>query len=218
MTAADIMTAAVVTVAPQTPIVQVAQTLLNHGISGVPVVEDGNILGVVSEGDLVRRLVPEAPRGVFAAFHSRHDLAHEYLRNHGAIAGDVMTAPAITVDADTPVSEVAMLMERHGIKRLPVLDGEGRIIGMVTRANMLRALLAHAPDTHHTDGEIRRALVLAFADNAWASSLDPSGVTVSGGVVHLWGPVKDPELRRALVAAAGEVPYVKGVVDHMTDA
>lgn len=217
MTAADIMTRVVITVAPQTSIAELAQIMLNHAISGVPVVEDGNLLGMVSEGDLVRRLIPDAPRGIFAALHSRHAMAHDYLRNHGATAGDVMTTPAISVAADTPVADIAALMERHRIKRLPVLNDDGAVIGIVTRANMLRALLAHTQDTHHSDAEIRRTLVMAFADNAWASTLSPSGVIVSGGIVHLWGPVKDHDLRRALVAAAGEVPFVKGVVDHMTD-
>lgn len=218
MNAAEIMTPTVITVAPQTSVAAVAELLLRHGISGAPVVEDGQVIGVVSEGDLIRRLAPAAPQGLLAVFLSRTAMAQHYLHDHGAIAADVMTSPALTVTPETGTAEIAALMETRRIKRLPVVDASGTLLGIVTRANLLRALASHPPVPAIDDATLRRRVISALGESAWASALDPAGVTVGHGVIHLWGPMPDPELRRALLAATAAIEGVRGVVDHMTEA
>jgi CBS domain-containing protein len=216
MNAADVMTTAVITASPSTPVAELARLMLENRVSGLPVVEGGLVVGIVSEGDLVRRLAPASPRGLLAAFLSRAAAATAYIHENGNLAADVMTAEVISVSPETPVAEIAETMDRCGIKRMPVLDDAGAMVGIVTRANLLRALAGHVLAPPVSDREIRRDLVTALGETGWSSALDPSGVIVGDGVVHLWGPVSDATLRRALIVAAENTQGVRAVVDHMT--
>lgn len=218
MNAGEVMTAAVITAAPDSTVAELARLMLQHRISGVPVIDAGQLVGIVSEGDLVRRLTPAAPRGLLAALFARHAGVHEYLHAHGLLARDVMTPDVVTVRPETEVGDVAALMERNGIKRVPVLDEDGALVGIVTRANLLRALTTPAPAVEMTDQAIRQNLVALLAETGWAGAPNPQGVRVGGGIAHLWGPVASEALRRALVAAASAAPGVRGVVDHMSVA
>lgn len=138
MRARDVMTTTVHTVGPDTPVTEVAQLLLKHRISGAPVVDaEGRVLGVVSEGDLMRR--PEsgtiARRAWWLSLVASNDeLARDYVKTHGTKAGDVMSQPVITVEADADLAAVAALLEKRRIKRLPVLQ-DGQLVGIVTRSN-----------------------------------------------------------------------------------
>jgi len=120
--------------------------LFRRQISGVPVVEDGYVVGMVSEGDLLRRR--SQPGGerrswwldVFET--AAHDPGFlNYLRDHGLRAKDVMTTAVVSIDPDTPAAKIADLLEAHGIKRVPVLRN-GELVGIVSRANLLRLLLS----------------------------------------------------------------------------
>ncbi len=216
MNAGDVMTAPVITASPTTPVADLARIMLEHRISGLPVVEDGRLIGIVSEGDLVRRLAPSAPRGLLAAFMSRASAAASYLQEHGNLAIDVMSRDVISAGADTPVSDLAATMERCAIKRVPVLDDTGALIGIVTRANLLHALAQNHTTHVVSDKEIRRNLVSNLQETGWASNFDMNAVMVADGIVHLWGPIADNTLRRALITAAQAVRGVREVVDHMT--
>jgi CBS domain-containing protein len=225
MIAADVMTRDVVTVRPDTPVAELVQLLLTRSISGVPVVDTaGNLVGVASEGDLLRRaeLGTEKTRGGWATFFTgAGTLATDYVRANARLVGDVMTRVVVTVNEDTPLSEIADLMEERHIKRVPVVR-DTRLVGIVTRSNLLRALastLPAAPASTGTtppadDAAIRAALSTELARHAWSRRAENS-VVVTEGVVHLWGMVSTAEESRALELAAQGVPGVRAVENHM---
>ena len=219
MNAADVMTTKVLTVGPQTPVDEIVTTLLRHGISAVPVVDDqGLILGLVSEGDLLRRVemgTQKQPSAWRSFFTRTATLAGDYVRSHGKLAADVMTRDVICVGPDTKLDVIADLMEQHHIKRVPVVQ-DRRLVGIVSRANLLRAFSAlpsadsSAPAS---DSEIRVALTAELASQAWSRRADNT-VVVTQGVVHFWGLVTSQEESRALELAAEAVPGVREVQNH----
>lgn len=144
----ELMTTHVVTVSPDTPVREIAKELVKHGISAVPVVDDGGApLGMVSEGDLIGR--DEADRDArrdwwLVMLAEGTELNPEFLANMRRAertAREVMAAPLVTVGEDTEVGEVAKLLVAHRIKRVPVVR-DGRITGIVSRADLLRELSA----------------------------------------------------------------------------
>ena len=179
MLAKDIMTVDVVTVAPDTPVSEVAATFLDRRISAVPVSSDGkSVIGIVSEGDLMRR--PEAdtdqrnPSWWLTVLSDGSELASDFKKTHGQTAADVMTKNAIVIDEQMPVAEIAEILEKNHIKRVPVMR-DGALIGIVSRANLLRALAAPARTPPLTpaiesDEAIHDALMAALADEAWVET------------------------------------------------
>jgi CBS-domain-containing membrane protein len=143
------------------------------------------------------------------------------VRANARLVGDVMTRVVVTVNEDTPLSEIADLMEERHIKRVPVVR-DTRLVGIVTRSNLLRALastLPAAPASTGTappadDAAIRAALSTELARHAWSRRAENS-VVVTEGVVHLWGMVSTAEESRALELAAQGVPGVRTVDNHM---
>ena len=152
MRAGDVMTTKVVSIAADTPLRDVARLLLEHGISAVPVLDaDGSPVGMVSEGDLVSR--DEVARlqrrdwwlQLVADDAAPGDEFLSKLRATGRTAGDVMSAPVVTVGEGTELAEVARLLSQHHIKRVPVVT-DGHVVGIVSRADLLRALAIAQPD------------------------------------------------------------------------
>ncbi|CAH2604482.1 CBS domain-containing protein [Rhodovastum atsumiense] len=221
MKAGDVMTREVVTVGPDTPVLQVVKLLLARGISGVPVVdEDAALVGVVSEGDLMRRveLGTQKRRGGWREFFTgTATLAEDYVRSHGVFARDVMTRDVVSVTIDTEISDIADLMEARRIKRVPVLQ-DGKLVGIVSRSNLLRAFASQETDAsapvHADDASIRAALLTELGRETWSRRAENT-VVVTDGVVHLWGLVATPEELRALELVAQGVPGVKSVRNHM---
>lgn len=234
MNAGDVMTTGVVTVAADTPVGEIVGLLLRHGISAVPVLDElGAVVGLVSEGDLLRRAelgTEKRVTGWRAFFTGTARLAGDYVRSHGRVAADVMTREVVCVGPGTTLDTIAGLMEKHHIRRVPVVQ-ERKLVGIVSRKNLLRALAAipadgSAPVTGDagpaaaSDGEIRYALMKELSAQPWSRRADNS-VVVTGGVVHLWGLVTSPEESRALELAAQAVAGVKEVQNHtvvLTDA
>ena len=220
MQASDIMTAPAVTIRADSSVYDAAKLLTQNRISGMPVVEDnGNVIGVVSEGDLLRRIETgtEMRRrswlGEFLA--PTRQLAVEYLKERSVRVRDVMSAPAITVDHAAPLTEVAELLGRKHVRRLPVLR-DGKLVGVVSRANLVRALASCAPaqiDAQPSDEHIRLAIMKELDGHRWALAAD--SLLVTEGVAHCWGVVRSDEERRAILAAAERVPGVKAVKDHL---
>jgi CBS domain-containing protein len=220
MQASDIMTHPVVTVQPGTPLEDVIRLMLAHRISGLPVVEHDTLVGIVSEGDLLRRPETGTER---RRRHWLHLLgggeaeAAEYVRTHGMTAGEVMTTDVVSVSETTSVEELAAVLESRGIKRVPVLR-DGRLVGIVSRADLLRSLgsrLGAAPQ--ESDRAIRAALLAELSQNpSWAPQPAEVTVLVQDGVVHLWGYVRSDAQRQAMVVAAERVAGVRHVVDHMS--
>jgi CBS domain-containing protein len=219
MNVGDIMVKDVVTVAPETPVRQVATLMLERRISGVPVVDDERrVLGIVSEGDLIRRPEIEtdhAGRGWLGIFVSAEDRARDFVKSHGRKAGEVMTRPAICVAPDTPLTEIVRLMERNRVKRLVVVE-HGKLAGLVTRADLLRAMLAHQDVAlaASSDQALRARIDRMLRDEDWANSAYVH-VQVEKGVAHLWGTVESAAQREALIVAVRQVPGVRDVAPHL---
>jgi len=218
MNAGDIMVKDVVSVGPETPVREVASLMLERRISGVPVVDgERRVLGVVSEGDLIRR--PEigtyqSPTGWLTVFLSQEDSARDFVKTHGLLASEVMSRPAICVAPETPLAEVVRLLDRHRVKRLPVVE-RGQLAGLVTRAELLRALVARQaiPPVTPGDQEIRDRIEAILRSEVWAPSTFVN-VQVTEGVVQLWGAVNSSVQRDALVLAVRGTPGVREVQQH----
>jgi CBS domain-containing protein len=220
MNVKEVMTSPVISVPSDGSISQAIQLMLQHRISGLPVVDkDGHLVGIVTEGDFLRRAETgtqrQRPRWLeFLIGPGR--LADEYTRTHGRKVHDVMTAEPVTVTEETPIEEVVQIMEKHRIKRLPVVRGDD-LVGIVSRANMLHALAGVARDikpSATSDQAIREALLAELARQTWAPAA-LINVIVKDGIVELWGTITDERQRQAVVVAAENVPAVKAVRDHL---
>ncbi len=211
----EIMTRDVMTVAPETPVPALATLFADRGISGVPVVEaDGTLVGLVTEGDLMRRLAAEgeAPKSWLSRlFGAAPRLAADYAQIHGQQARDVMSTKLEVVSEDDTVPHVAALLEKRGIRRLPVVK-DGKLIGIVSRADLMRAVLAspRKPEAAISDQEIRREVRRQMRQQAWADSY-LIFVDVTDGVVTFHGFSRSPDVERALRVLGEAVPGVKGV-------
>jgi CBS domain-containing protein len=222
MLARDVMTTTVATVSPDTPVPEIATLLLDRHISAAPVVDaDNHILGIVSEGDLIHRAESDTERRrswwLALLRTGAEDRAREYVRAHGRRAADVMTRDVVTVGEDTPLGELAELLERRRIKRVPVVR-DGRLVGIVSRADLLRGLAAgraaaQAPVT--ADDRAIREQLLGELDERGLVPTRYVNVVVADGVVHLWGLVDGPEQARAVRIAAETIPGVRAVEDHL---
>jgi len=218
MKAADVMTRNVISVKPDDSVQSAAQLMLQHKISGLPVVDgQRHVVGIVTEGDFLRRrelgTQRRRPRWLeFLVGPGR--LANEYVHACGRKVGEVMTPNPHTITLDTDLDEAVRLMERHRIKRLPVVD-EGKLVGIVSRANLLHALASlerEAKPQAGDDAAIREQILAECKKQLWAPSLN---IVVRNGVVSLWGVITDERERQALIVAAENVPGVKQVHDHV---
>ena len=220
MHAQEIMTRRVITARRDSSLQETIEAMLDHGVSGMPVVDDsGRPVGMLSEGDLLRRseLGTERKRPRWLCFLlGPGRLAEEYTHAHGRTVADVMTDKLYSVAPDTPVQEVVQLMERHRIKRVPVLD-QGRLVGIISRANLLRALALATtalPPGPRSDEEIRTRLAAELAATEWAPRYMIDHI-VRNGAVHLYGTILDEREREALCVAARNTPGVTEVHDHL---
>ncbi len=219
MQAKDLMTTDVITVSADATVSHVAQLLLRHRISAVPVVDaKGKLIGIVSEGDLMRRAETgtEPHRSWWLNLLARpEEIASDYVRSHAKRVGDLMTRKVVSVGEDEPVSRIAALLEEKRIKRVPVVK-DGRLVGIVSRADLLHGIAtANLERISQPDEDIRRTLISRMRDEAGVRDWLVN-VTVSDGVVHFWGGVRSEEERRAARVAAETVTGVKAVEDHMT--
>ncbi len=220
MRAADVMRHRVITTTPDATVAEAARIMLEHKVSGLPVVDvKGAIVGIVTEGDFLRRteLGTERKRPHWLEFVlGPGRLAGDYAHTHGRRISEVMTEKPVTADPSMPLESLVGLMEKHRIKRIPVVE-HGKIVGIVSRADLLGVLahlLPQAPKTAPRDAEIRRRILAEFDKNPWAlrGCLDAS---VQHGVVELRGVVGDERQRQALKIAAENVDGVTKIVDHL---
>jgi len=214
MQAKDVMTTEVLTVSPDTPVAEIAKQLVRRRISAVPVVDaDEQPIGIVSEGDLMRR--PETggerhPSWWLSLLAKPESQAREYVKSHGGSARDVMTRHLVTVTEEASLEEIATLLEKHRIKRVPVVR-DGKLVGIVSRANLLQGIVARqrAPQPSADDRSLRDRVTQAIkASGVRAEFVD---VVVSGGVAHLWGATYSTAERDAIRTAASSVSGVRGV-------
>jgi CBS domain-containing protein len=218
MQAKDVMTRDVLTIAPEASIVQAVRLMLQKRISGVPVVDAaGSIVGMVTEGDFLRRSETETqrrrPRWLeFLIGPGR--LANEYAHASARKVAEVMTAEVHCATEDAPLEEVVHLMERHRIKRVPVLRGN-QLVGIVTRRDLVRALADRSQEEQVSpdDTAIRERLLAELKKQHWIK-LAMIDIAVTNGVVEFSGMLTDERQRHALRIAAENVPGVKKVNDE----
>jgi CBS domain-containing protein len=222
MRARDVMTTDVVTVGPDATVSEIAALLIQRRISAVPVLDGGKLIGIVSEGDLMRRPETDTEPGTspwLSLFTGPGVVPNRFSKTHGMTAREVMTGGVVTVGPDATLDEVARLLESRRIKRVPVVEG-GRLVGIVSRANLLHALVArrggerreHASDR---DRRIRTEVQEVLDKNTWLER-GHVNLVVSEGVVHVWGIVRSDEHRDALHAALRAIPGVQGIEDHLS--
>ena len=210
MKASDVMVSTVITVGPDASVQDVAELLLRNRISAVPVVGDnGEVLGMVSEGDLMNR--PETKTAHRKAWWldaraSNETLAADYVKSHSRKVADVMTRYVITASPETSVAELAALLEKNSIKRVPIIKAK-RIVGIVSRANLLQGLATlkdKTPQARADDSAIRR----------WARPALLS-VTVQDGIVDLWGIVESATEKKAVHVLVEVTPGVRALNDNL---
>lgn len=219
MKAADIMVSNVITVSPDQEVQEVAEILLKHRISGAPVLDGaGALVGIISEGDLMRRAEAGTERHRswwLRLLMGREGLAAAYIREHSRKVADVMSRDVVTAAPDTPVGDIAELLESRGIKRVPIVQ-DGKVVGIVSRANLLQALAAlrrqTTADKPVSDTALRQAVLQRLQAEPWTRT-SLLNVTVHGGNVDLWGVVDSATEKKALRVAAEITPGVLSVSD-----
>ena len=214
----DVMTRNVISVAANETILKAAQLMLQNRISGLPVVDaQGKLVGIVTEGDFLRRgeIGTQRQRPKWLEFLvGPGRLAAEYAHASGRKVDEVMTPDPSTVTEDNSLETVVELMERRRIKRLPVLR-DGRMVGIVSRANLMHALASLARYTGVPAGDdstIRDRILAAFASARWAPNVN---VVVHNGIAELSGIITDERERKGLIVATENVAGVKEVHDHL---
>ncbi len=218
MLARDVMTAPVLAVRPDTDVQDIAALLLECRISAVPVVDEGGrVQGIVSEGDLINR----ADAGTrhrrswwLEMLNGPQEQARDYLRAHGQHAEDVMTRDVVATSEDAPLPEIAALLEKHHVKRVPVLR-DGKLVGIVSRANLLQGFAMSAPTWPmlQDDRQIRVALKKALTEAGLP--MHQVNVTVNNGAVRLWGWIDAEVQRQAARAAVESTPGVERLEDNL---
>ncbi len=220
MKAHEIMTRDVVAVHPETPIHSVAAQMTEKRISGVPVVnQNGKLVGIVSESDLMHRteLGTERKRKWWLSiFGDPNEIAREFAKTHGLKAQDVMSRPVVSVGEDADLKDVANTLDSQRIKRLPVVR-DGKLVGIITRSDLVRAL-ARVETTPTTavvdDATIYANLTQRMRSQDWLETLYLNA-TVTDGVVELRGFINSSDQRRALRVLIEETPGVRGINDQL---
>jgi CBS domain-containing protein len=214
------MVSTVITVGPDASVQDVADLLVRNRISALPVVADnGELLGIVSEGDLINRPETETARRKswwLDALASNETLAADYVKSHSRTVADVMTRDVITASPDTSVADLAALLEKNSIKRVPIIKDK-RIVGIVSRANLLQGLASlkeKAPQARADDSAIRDNVMKKLANERWARPALLS-VTVQDGTVDLWGIVESATEKKAVHVLVEVTPGVRAVNDNL---
>ena len=221
MKAADVMTRNVLTVGPEASVAQAIRLMLDNNVSGLPVVAaDGKVVGILTEGDLLRRSETGTERHRsrwLEILMGPGRAAGEYVKTHGRKVEEIMTTDLISVTGDTQLDEVVGVMERRRIKRVPVLDADA-LAGIVSRADLLRSLLqaldAQSSETRRDDDEILEQILAELAQAAWVPR-DRISISVKDGIVDLNGVILEEKEREALRVVAENAPGVKAVADHL---
>ncbi|HEY7457668.1 MAG TPA: CBS domain-containing protein [Xanthobacteraceae bacterium] len=221
MQARDVMTSHVVTIDANASVRELADLLIKRGISAVPVVGPrGEIVGIVSEGDLMRRSelgTAKSRPWWLRILAGEYALAADFIKANAKKIGDVMTRDVITAPPDAPLNEIARLMERHGIKRVPIVHGK-QLVGIVSRANLVQSFASLQKKPHlelsPTDLAIRDRIMTRLESEPWAHT-SLLNVLVNDGVVDLWGIVHTAIEKDAVRVAAESTSGVRAVNDNL---
>ena len=218
MKVAEVMTRGVISIAPTDSMKKAAHLMLQYDMSGFPVMDRGKLVGIVTEGDFLRRAEIGTERyrtRWIELLVAPGQLAEEYAHARGRKVEEVMTRDVVTVAGEASLEEAVRLLERHHIKRLPVVK-DGTMVGILSRANLLHAFVvgtSEASTAPMSDAAIRDALMATLNKEPWA----PHGAVnaiVENGIVDFGGVIRDERQRLALRIAAENIPGVKEVRDH----
>jgi CBS domain-containing protein len=203
------MTRPVITVTPDTTVVEAANTMLQKHVSGLPVVDaTGRLVGMLSEGDFIRRseIGTQRKRSRFLKFIlGPGQIASDFVHEHGRKVSEIMTAePLVTISEDSTLERIVGLLEKNNIKRLPVIRDD-KVVGIVSRSNLLQAVASLAkdfPDPTADDDHIRNRVIDALSKQEWC----PFGlsVVVRDGIVHLSGVITEEGLAPGRDRRGGE--------------
>jgi len=218
MQARDVMVGGVIKVGPDIPVQIAANAMVSNCVSALPVINIyAKLVGIVSEGDLIRRVEIGTERrrsGEGETLMSSDALAREFVKSRAKRVSDVMTREVITAQPETPLWEIANLMEKHGIKRVPIVQDE-LVVGIVSRANLLQ-VLARANDKTdwvESDRVLHQRFVDGIKDQPWAGR--PFNIIVNDRCADLWGFVYSVDEKIAVRVAAEATPGIETVSDHL---
>jgi CBS domain-containing protein len=223
MNAQDVMVTPVITASEDTTIQEVARILIDRRISAVPIVDAaGKLTGIVTESDLMRRAEIGTERHYswwLSLLADARTLAADYVKSHATSVKDIMTRTVKTAAPDTPLHEIAELFEKNHIKRVPIVNRNGELVGIVSRANVVQAVASVRPrlELSFPDAAIRSRLLDELKVQPWTQA-HKLNVMVTDGVVELWGFVETESERDAIKVAAEAIPGVKAVNDHLMRA
>jgi len=224
MQARDVMISPVITIRKSATVREVARILLEKRISAVPVVDNiGKLVVMITESDLMRRAEAGTEHRYSWWVHflaGDATIAADYVKSHAAKVEDVMTSDVVTATPETPLHEIASLFEEHRIKRVPIVSEDGNLVGIVSRANLIQVVASARPKLEMSlpDTTIRQKLLSELKKQSWAHNTHNLSVTVTDGVVDLWGDAQSNEERKAIRVAAENIPGVVAVNDHLADS
>ena len=205
VTVKDVMTTEVVAVRQETTFKEMATVLRRYRVSALPVVDDaGRVLGVVSEADLLAKEALADPGPVAELVHRK-----DVRKAEGLIAGDLMTSPPVTAAPDDPVEQAARMMHFLRVKRLPVVNSGGQLVGIISRADVLAVF-------DRSDEEIRKDIVNGVLRHEYLVGPCQFRVTVESGVVTMEGTPETAAFGRALIRKVRHVPGVVAVRDRLS--
>ncbi|WP_371814850.1 CBS domain-containing protein [Bradyrhizobium sp. CCBAU 51753] len=200
---------------------RVASLLLQHRISAVPVVSnEGGLVGIISESDLMHRTEAGTERPYswwLQLLVGDAQMASDYVKSHAVKIADIMTRKVVTARPEAPLHEIAMLLEKHDIKRVPIVDEAGHLLGIVSRANLIQAVASARPklEISPADSVIRGKLLGELRRQPWVHTLNLAAI-VQNGIVDLWGYAPSAAERAAIRIAAEAIPGV-AVNDHLLE-
>jgi CBS domain-containing protein len=206
MKVSDAMTLDLVTTTPQTALKEAAGELVRHRVSGLPVVDPaGRVVGILSETDVIAKEVDQIPRGSALERFLEGQPVDE--RFYAQTVAEAMSTPALTIEPDRPLAHAASVMLAEGINRLPVVNEHGRLVGLITRADLVRAFA-------RDDATVKQDLVQMIRDDLW---IDPTEleIEVVHGRVTIGGDVENEADARVIRTLARRVPGVVDVVSSL---
>lgn len=220
MDASDIMTKTVITGQLDTTVAQAAELMTRHRISAIPVIDkNGGIIGIVSEGDLMRRVEganDQTRSWWLSLFSDNPSSARGFVHERGQHLKDIMTTQVTTVAADTPVGQIAQLLEKKHIKRVPVVE-DGQVVGIVSRANLLQALAAQPVVRIRSDADEDEKRDIVLGALTQVPGLNPVhlNVIVSDNRVDVWGIVNSNDEEVAAKVALDAIEGLGEVSVHL---
>jgi CBS domain-containing protein len=209
MKISDVMTRDVMTVSPDVTLKEVAEVLSGLGVSGLPVVEDGRVVGVVSEADVLAKERGDSPRRSSLFGLLLDDGADLTAKLEARTAGEAMTSPAVTISQDRPLAEAAARMLDEQVNRLPVIEEDGTLVGIVTRADLVRAF---ARSDEEIAREVHEDVVLR---TLWIAP-ERIQVSVEDGEVQITGHVESKAEAELLPEFVRKVAGVVSVSSSLT--